>query len=250
MMRVLVLCGQRGGSAGFRLGSVLVVATLWGVAAASRAAAAEAPPTEDAPSIASAAAVREARIIVDAARVEGQIDSRLYGQFAEFMYEGVKRGLSAELVRNRGFDEAANNLGLPYYVNLLYGQHLGRDRLKTTVEGPTFDASREGTRVPALDAVVSRSKGGREIYVKVVVTDPTSAVTTRVDLRGVDVDPQATWHLITADSLETRNSFATPDAIRPRREVIPAGGSFQVSLPPHSVSVITLRVNHSEEARP
>ncbi len=138
----------------------------------------------------------------------------------------------------------------PYYVNLLYGQHLGRDRLKTTVEGPTFDASREGTRVPVLDAVVSRSEGGREIYVKVVNTGPTSAVTTRVDLRGVDVGPQATWHLITADSLETRNSFATPDAIRPRREVIPAGGSFQVSLPPRSVSVIILRVNRSGEARP
>jgi hypothetical protein len=34
----------------------------------------------------------EARIIVDAAQVEGQIDTRLYGQFAEFMYKGVKGG--------------------------------------------------------------------------------------------------------------------------------------------------------------
>ena len=57
----------------------------------------------------------EARIIVDAAQVEGQIDARLYGQFAEFMYEGVKGGLSAELVRNRGFDGTANNLGLSRY---------------------------------------------------------------------------------------------------------------------------------------
>ena len=48
--------------------------------------------------------------------------------------------------------------------------------------------------------------------------------------------------MITAGSLEAHNSFATPDAIRPRRETIPAGGSFPVSLPPHSVSVITLRV--------
>jgi alpha-L-arabinofuranosidase len=137
-----------------------------------------------------------------------------------------------------------------YYVNLLYNQHLGRDRLKTTVEGPTFDTSREGIGVPVLDAVVSRSKDGSQIHVKVVNTEPTSAVTTRIDLRGVDVDPQATWHLITADSLETRNGFATPDAIRPRREVIPAGGSLQVSLPPRSVSVISLRVNHSGEVRP
>ena len=40
-----------------------------------------------------------ARIVVDATRVEGQIDARLYGQFLEFMYEGIKGGLSAELDR-------------------------------------------------------------------------------------------------------------------------------------------------------
>jgi len=130
-----------------------------------------------------------------------------------------------------------------YHVNRLYNENLGRDRLKATVEGPTFDTSREGTGVPVLDAVVSRSKGGSEIYIKVINTGPTSAVATRIDLRGVDVEENAIWHVITADSLETRNSFATPDAIRPRREAIPAGGSFQVSLPPQSVSVIVLRVS-------
>ena len=38
-----------------------------------------------------------ARVVVDAARVEGRIDPRLYGQFLEFMYEGIKGGLHAEL---------------------------------------------------------------------------------------------------------------------------------------------------------
>jgi alpha-N-arabinofuranosidase len=137
-----------------------------------------------------------------------------------------------------------------YWVNLLYGRHLGRDRLRATIEGPTFDTSREGTGVPVLDAVASRSEDGTEIHLKVVNTEPASAVATRVDLRGVDVDPEATWHLITADSPDERNSFATPDAVRPRRRVIPAGGSFQLSLPPRSVSVITLRVKRSGEARP
>ena len=44
--------------------------------------------------------------------MEGQIDTRLYGQFLEFMYEGIKGGLSAELLRNRGFEEAPNAIGL------------------------------------------------------------------------------------------------------------------------------------------
>jgi alpha-N-arabinofuranosidase len=137
-----------------------------------------------------------------------------------------------------------------YYVNLLYNQHLGRDRLKATVEGPTFDTSREGSGVPVLDVVASRSKDGAHIYVKAVNTEPTNGVATRIDLRGVHVDPEATWQVITADSPEARNGFATPDAIRPSREVIKAGGSLQVSLPPRSVSVFSLRVNRSGEVRP
>jgi alpha-L-arabinofuranosidase len=129
-----------------------------------------------------------------------------------------------------------------YYVNLLYNRYLGRDRLHTTVEGPTFNTSREGTGVPVLDAVASRSEDGSEIYVKLVNTDPTGAVATRIDLRGASVQPEATWHVLTTASLETRNGFATPDAIRPRREAIPAGASFPLSLPPRSVSVIVLRI--------
>jgi hypothetical protein len=50
---------------------------------------------------------------VDAGRVEGPISPGLYGQFAEFMYEGVKLGLHAELLRDRGFEEQANSIGLP-----------------------------------------------------------------------------------------------------------------------------------------
>jgi hypothetical protein len=51
-------------------------------------------------------------VVVDAAKVEARIDPRLYGQFLEFMYEGVKGGLSAELVRDRGFDGPPNSIGL------------------------------------------------------------------------------------------------------------------------------------------
>src|SRR5688500_12853018 len=54
----------------------------------------------------------EAHITVDASVIEGEIDPRLYGQFLEFMYEGIKGGLSAELLRNRGFEEAPNAIGL------------------------------------------------------------------------------------------------------------------------------------------
>src|SRR5467141_2311902 len=56
-----------------------------------------------------------ANIDIRADQVEGQISPQLYGQFDEFMFEGVKRGLTAELIRDRSFDEAPNAIGLPRY---------------------------------------------------------------------------------------------------------------------------------------
>ncbi|MFL5582190.1 MAG: alpha-L-arabinofuranosidase C-terminal domain-containing protein [Gemmatimonadaceae bacterium] len=56
-----------------------------------------------------------ARVVVDASRAEAPISPLLYGQFLEFMFEGVKRGVTAELLRDRGFDDAPNAIGLPRY---------------------------------------------------------------------------------------------------------------------------------------
>src|SRR6186997_505296 len=53
-----------------------------------------------------------AHIDIDAGHVEGRISPLLYGQFLEFMYEGIKGGLHAELNRNRSFEESANVIGL------------------------------------------------------------------------------------------------------------------------------------------
>ena len=52
------------------------------------------------------------RIDIDAGHVEGRISPVLYGQFMEFMYEGIKGGLHAELLRNRSFEEDPNVIGL------------------------------------------------------------------------------------------------------------------------------------------
>jgi alpha-N-arabinofuranosidase len=130
-----------------------------------------------------------------------------------------------------------------YHLNQLYNAHLGRDRLKATVQGPAFDTSREGKGVPVLDAVASRSADGSALHVKLVNTGPSRALETRIDLLGVEVEPRADWHVLAGASAQARNSFATPDAVRPRREPVAADrGGLKVSLPPHSVSVIVLRV--------
>ena len=49
-----------------------------------------------------------AKVTVDAARVLGPLARRMHGQFIEHMFGGVAGGLSAELLRDRGFDEPAS----------------------------------------------------------------------------------------------------------------------------------------------
>ncbi|AHG89087.1 alpha-L-arabinofuranosidase domain protein [Gemmatirosa kalamazoonensis] len=55
----------------------------------------------------------QARVVIDVARREGPVSPLLFGQFLEFMYEGIKGGLHAELLRGRGFEEAPDAIGLP-----------------------------------------------------------------------------------------------------------------------------------------
>jgi alpha-L-arabinofuranosidase len=57
-------------------------------------------------------ATQRASISIDAGKIENRISPLLYGQFLEFMFEGVKGGLHAELIRNRSFEEPANAIGL------------------------------------------------------------------------------------------------------------------------------------------
>jgi alpha-N-arabinofuranosidase len=56
-----------------------------------------------------------ASISIDASKIENRISPLLYGQFLEFMFEGIKGGLHAELIRDRSFEDSPNAIGLPRY---------------------------------------------------------------------------------------------------------------------------------------
>jgi alpha-N-arabinofuranosidase len=130
----------------------------------------------------------------------------------------------------------------PTYLAIqLYNDHQGTERLASRVVSPTFDTSREGRGVPWLDVVASRSADGRSVYLKAVNTNPGAALTTTFTVRGAAVERTATLDTLSAPSLETANSFATPDAVAVTRSEVAAGASFTLRLPPHSVSVLTLR---------
>ena len=112
-----------------------------------------------------------------------------------------------------------------YLVNQLYSTHRGDVRLATTVTGPTFNSSREGTNVPYLDATASRS--GNTIFIKAVNTNPTNSLTTTITLRNSDAIGPAELKTLT-DNIETRS--------------IPSAPHFVVTLPNQSVSIITIKI--------
>jgi alpha-N-arabinofuranosidase len=129
-----------------------------------------------------------------------------------------------------------------YHVNRLYAEHRGDERLAVSVSGPTFDTSREGKGVPALDVTASRAAGGRRIFIKAVNTDRHSALAATVNVNGAVPSPRAEMSVVTAATLAESNDFSRPEAVTVRRQPVRAGRRFTVTLPKHSVAVITLSV--------
>ena len=129
-----------------------------------------------------------------------------------------------------------------YLVNMLYATHLGDERLASTLRGPTFDSTQEGKDVPTLDAVVSRSTKARQIYIKIVNTDPTKPIPTHINLTGVQVAKQARIETINGSTLTAANDFTHPESVNIASRTTAASRSFSVTLPEHSVSVITMDI--------
>ncbi len=130
-----------------------------------------------------------------------------------------------------------------FLVNQLYNERRGDVRLAATVDGPTFSSSREGGNVPYLDATVSRTSDGKKIFIKAVNTSPTNSLTTTISLQGVIPAKGAEVKTITAQSLTAFNDFARPDAVSVTTKTVNGGRRFVVTLPKHSVSVITINSN-------
>jgi alpha-N-arabinofuranosidase len=127
-----------------------------------------------------------------------------------------------------------------YHVNQMYSEHRGAQQLASSVDGPTFSSTSEGRAVPVLDVSASRSADGGRIFLKLVNTDLDRPLDVAIDVRGAAVQSRAARVRLTAASLATRTSFREPDAIRPERDTIPAGNSFSLQLPQHSIAIVTL----------
>ncbi len=106
-----------------------------------------------------------AKIAIDTRKTENTISPLLYGQFIEFMYEGIKGGLHAELIRDRGFESPPSSLGLPRYWerypddrNDDYGLAFlwDADEFYPPRKGPATNTSNHALRVKLSDGVIPR----------------------------------------------------------------------------------------------
>ena len=127
-----------------------------------------------------------------------------------------------------------------FLVNQLYAEHRGDQLLATTVNGPTFNTSREGTNIPYLDAVASRSGDGKTLFIKAVNTNRSNALLTTIAIEGALPTARAELKTVTASSVNVSNDFSRPDAVSIQTKALPSGRTFVVTLPKQSVSVIIL----------
>ena len=124
-----------------------------------------------------------------------------------------------------------------YLVNKLYSEHLGTERLAATVS-----AAQDGKQAPRtdVDAIVSRSANGKELIFKLVNQNTSLAQDVRVSVTGMVLGKKGKLATITAPTLETVNTFSEPQNIRETGREIGTGSNFSLTLPPNSVSVLTV----------
>ena len=130
-----------------------------------------------------------------------------------------------------------------YLVNRLYATHLGTTRIRSKVDGPTQSTSKEGTDVPLVDMVASRASD-RRVFLKIVNTDLKRALTAEVTIEGGRVASRATVERLVSDSLASFNAFTDPDAVHLTKTDLSAGNHFILSLPRHSIAVVTLTIGN------
>jgi hypothetical protein len=91
----------------------------------------------------------EASIRMDSSKRLHKISPHLHGHFTEFMFEGIKGGMWAELLRNRGFEETAPRPSVAHYWEP-YPDNRNDPLVQTDVRPDEIKLSQQGypTRFP------------------------------------------------------------------------------------------------------
>ena len=130
-----------------------------------------------------------------------------------------------------------------YWVFEMFKVHQGGTFLPVELHSPDYAFGEE--KIPAVSASATRSADGRTVHLSLANTTPDRPIPRdrlTVTLAGV-APASASGRLLTAPTMQTHNTFAAPDAVKP----VPfdgvklAGGTLSLTLPAKSVVVVELR---------
>jgi alpha-N-arabinofuranosidase len=93
--------------------------------------------------------------------------------------------------------------------------------------------------MPRVDAVAARATDGK-LYLSLVNLDPTRPATIEAKVAGVSAT-RASGEVLTGPAVNSLNSFAAPDVVKPRAIAASvANGAIAVTLPPASVTMLAV----------
>ncbi len=126
-----------------------------------------------------------------------------------------------------------------YHVFEMYAVHQDATMLPVDVQGEDYVFGRQ--RLPRLHASASRDAAG-VIHVSLCNLHPAEAVDLDLSLPGVSVK-SAVPRVLTADTIQSHNTFDQPDVVRPRMlaTISVNAGKCRVTLPAKSVTVLALQ---------
>ena len=126
-----------------------------------------------------------------------------------------------------------------YYVFEMYKVHQNSELLPMHVEAAEYTHNDES--VPAISSSASRDDEGR-VHITISNLDAGQAQDVEIDLRGADVEEVSNGRILTAEKVNSYNTFDNPDAVTPAgfEDYEFDGGNLSMKLPSKSVVLLTL----------
>jgi alpha-N-arabinofuranosidase len=127
-----------------------------------------------------------------------------------------------------------------YWVYEMFKVHQGGTFLPVDLQSPDYAFGAE--RIPAVSASATRSPDGKAVHLSFTNATPDRPIPISVTLAGI-APASASGRLLTAPTMQTHNTFAAPDAVKP----VPfdgvklAGSTLSLTLPARSVVIVELR---------
>jgi alpha-N-arabinofuranosidase len=127
-----------------------------------------------------------------------------------------------------------------YWVFEMFKVHQGGTFLPVELQSPDYTFGAE--KIPAVSASATRSADGKTVHLSLANTHPREALALTVKLAGIS-PTSAAGRLLTAPTMQSHNTFAAPDAVKPVPfgGVTLAGATLALTLPAKSVVILELK---------